>query len=146
MISIIPGYRNRNLLVKWINSHRHHTCVYMGTVLFPFSYIVEQSKAPHSVSQSSSSYVFLFSSRVPHHEYREVRQTYSVSQYCTQMTCARVRLSTYGNSMEILSLPNEPNKIESGACTHTQDELGGIFLNASPGVVPIPLSWKVSYS
>jgi hypothetical protein len=145
MISIIPGYRNRNLLVKWINSHWHHTCVYMGTVLFPFSYIVEQSKAPHSVSQSSSSYVFLFS-RVTHREYREVRHPYSVSQYCTQMTCARVHLSTYGNSMEILSLPNEPNKIESGACTHTQDELGGIFLNASPGVVPIPLSWKVSYS
>ena len=96
MISIIPGYRNRNLLVKWINSHQHHTCVYMGTVLFPFSYIVEQSKAPHSVSQSSSSYVFLFS-RVTHREYCEVCHPYSVSQYCTQMTCARVHLSTYGN-------------------------------------------------
>ncbi len=145
MISIIPGYRNRNLLVKWINSHRHHTCVYMGTVLFPFSYIVEQSKAPNSVSQSSSSYVFLFS-RVTHREYREVRHPYSVSQYCTQMTCARVHLSTYGNSMEILSLPNEPNKIKSGACMHTQDELREIFLNSSPGVVLIPLSWKVLYS
>ncbi len=96
MISIIPGYRNCNILVKWINSHQHHTCVYMGTVLFPFLYIVEQSKAPHSVSQSSSSYVFLFS-RVTHREYREVRHPYSVSQYCTQMTCARVHLSTYGN-------------------------------------------------
>ncbi len=96
MISIIPGYCDCNLLVKWINSHQHHTCVYMGTVLFPFLYIVEQSKAPHSVSQSSSSYVFLFS-RVTHREYREVRHPYSVSQYCTQMTCARVPLSMYGN-------------------------------------------------
>jgi hypothetical protein len=72
MISIIPGYRNRNLLVKWINSHQHHTWVYMGTVLFPFS-------------------------RVTHCEYCEVCHPYSVSQYCTKMTCARVHLSTYGN-------------------------------------------------
>jgi hypothetical protein len=63
MISIIPGYRNRNLLVKWLNSHQHHTCVYMGTVLLPFSYIIEQSKPPNSVSQSSPTHVpvFLFS-------------------------------------------------------------------------------------
>jgi hypothetical protein len=55
MITIIPEYRNpnRNLLVKWINSHQHHTCVYMGTVLFPFSYIytraVESSKLSESI-------------------------------------------------------------------------------------------------
>jgi hypothetical protein len=71
MISIIPEYRNRNLLVKWINSHQHHTRVYMGTVLFPFSYIIEQSKAPNLVSQSSPTHVFLFSF-VTHGEYREV--------------------------------------------------------------------------
>jgi hypothetical protein len=62
---------NRNLLVKWINSHQHHTCVYMGTVLFPFSYIIEQSKASNSASQSSPTHVFLFSF-VTHGEYREV--------------------------------------------------------------------------
>jgi hypothetical protein len=72
MISIIPEYRNRNLLVKWINSHQHHTRVYMGTVLFPFSYIIEQSrKAPNSVSQSSPTHVLLFSF-VTHGEYHEV--------------------------------------------------------------------------
>jgi hypothetical protein len=38
MISIIPEYRNRNLLVKWINFHQHHTCVYMGTVLYLWEY------------------------------------------------------------------------------------------------------------
>jgi hypothetical protein len=44
MISIIPEYRNRNILIKWINSHQHHTCIFMGTVLFPFSYKIEQLK------------------------------------------------------------------------------------------------------
>jgi hypothetical protein len=71
MTSIIPEYPNRNLLVKWINSHQHHTRVYMGTVLFPFSYIIEQLTAPNSVSQSSPTHVFLFSF-VTHYEYREV--------------------------------------------------------------------------
>ena len=47
------------------------TCVYMGTVLLPFSYIIEQSKAPNSVSQSSPTHVLLLS-RVTHREYREV--------------------------------------------------------------------------
>jgi hypothetical protein len=71
MISIIPEYRNRNLLVKWINSHQHHSCVYMGTVLlFPFSYIIEQLQAPNSVSQSIPTHVLLLSS-VTHGEYCE---------------------------------------------------------------------------
>jgi hypothetical protein len=61
MISIIPEYRKRNLFVKWLNSHQHHTCVYMGTVLLPFSYIIEQSKTPNLVSQSSPTHVLLFS-------------------------------------------------------------------------------------
>jgi hypothetical protein len=43
----------------------------METVLFPFSYITEQSKAPNSVSQSSPTHLFLFSF-VTHGEYREV--------------------------------------------------------------------------
>jgi hypothetical protein len=71
MISIIPEYCNRNLLVKWINTHQHHTCVYMGTVLFSFSYKIEQSKVPNSVSQSRPTHVFLFSF-VTYCEYREV--------------------------------------------------------------------------
>jgi hypothetical protein len=43
----------------------------MGTVFFPFSYVIEQSKAPNSVSQSSPTHAFLFSF-VTHGEYREV--------------------------------------------------------------------------
>jgi hypothetical protein len=61
MILIIPGYHNSNILVKWLNSHQHLTCVYMGTVLLPFLYIIEQSKTPNSVSQSSPTHVFLLS-------------------------------------------------------------------------------------
>jgi hypothetical protein len=68
MISIIPGYRNRNLLVKWLNSHQHHTWVYMGTVLLPFSYIIEQSKTP-KLSESIEPYTCILVLTV---EYREV--------------------------------------------------------------------------
>jgi hypothetical protein len=100
MISItIPEYPNRNLLVKWINSHQHHTCVYMGTVLFPFLYIIEQSKAPNSMSQSSPTHVVLFSF-VAHPEYREVlhfSNTYP-------RTCTRVYLSTHGNIVMLCAL------------------------------------------
>jgi hypothetical protein len=100
MVSIIPEYRNRNLLVKWINSHQHHTCVYMGTVLFPFSYIIEQSKAPNSVSQSSPTHVFLLSF-VTHGEYREVLHFPILTRW-------HARVSIYPR-MEILSslLPQE---------------------------------------
>jgi hypothetical protein len=113
MISIIPEYRNRNLLVKWINSHQHHTCVYMGTVLFSFSYIIEQSKAPDSASQSSPTHVLLFLF-VTHREYRAVL-------HFPILTQCHASVSIYPR-MEILSLPIEPNKIESGYCTHTQED------------------------
>jgi hypothetical protein len=94
MILTIPEYRNSNLLVKWINSHLHHTCLYMGTVLFPFSYIIEQSKAPNSVSQSSPTHVFL-SSFVTHSEYREVLRFPILTQW-------HAHVSIYPR-MEILS-------------------------------------------
>jgi hypothetical protein len=87
----------------------------MGTVLFPFSYIIEQSKAPNVASQSSPTHVFLFSF-VTHCEYLEVLRFPILTQW-------HVRMSIYPR-MEIFSLPNEPNKIESGERTHTQDALG----------------------
>jgi hypothetical protein len=98
MTSIISEYRNRNLLVKWINSHQHHTCVYMGTVLFPFSYIIEQLKAPNSVSQSSQTHVFLFSQG--HISWILWGSPFSNTY---PMTCARVHLSTYGNIVRVCS-------------------------------------------
>jgi hypothetical protein len=82
---------------------KSHIAVYMGTVLFPSSYIIEQSKAPNSVSQSSPTHVFLFS-WVTHREYREVLSFPILTQ-------SHARVSIYPR-MEILSLPNEPNTIE----------------------------------
>jgi hypothetical protein len=65
----------------------------MGTVFFPFSYLIEQSKAPNSVSQFNPTHVFLFPF-VTHGEHREVLSPLS-NTYPT--ICACVRLSTYGN-------------------------------------------------
>ena len=103
MISIIPEYCNRNLLVKWINSHQHHTCIYMGTVLLPFLYIIEQSKAPNSVSQSSPTHVFPLVL---------ICQTSWISwgspfSNTYPMTCTRVHLSTYGNIVRNLGYAKE---------------------------------------
>jgi hypothetical protein len=72
MISIIPGYRNRNLLVKWINSHQHHTCVYMGTVLLPFWYIIEQS-TNSKLSESIEPYTCILVLTVEYPEVRHMR-------------------------------------------------------------------------
>jgi hypothetical protein len=51
-----------------------------------------------------------------------------------------ITLSTYGN----LVTPRQTEQIESGcaSCMHAQDERE-IFLDCSPRVVPLPLSWKV---
>jgi hypothetical protein len=136
MISIIPEYCNRNLLVKWINSHRHHTCVYMGTILFPFSHIIEQSKAPNSVSQSSPTHVFLFSF-VTHREYLEVLRFLILTQW-------HARVSVYPR-MEILSI----------FATHCMVVVGTLNFNLSYSLSYIrllsmcrsagsPMSWRNS--
>jgi hypothetical protein len=67
----------------------------MGTVLFPFLYIIEQSKAPNAVSQYSPTHVFLFS-RVTHPEYREVL-------HFPKLTQEHARVYIYPH-MEILSV------------------------------------------
>jgi hypothetical protein len=54
---------------------------------------------------------------VTHPEYCEVLHFPILTQQWHACVSIYLRL-------EILSLSNEPNKIEPGACTHTQGELG----------------------
>jgi hypothetical protein len=104
-------------MVKWINSHRHHTCIYMGTGLFPFSSIVEWSKAPNSFNQSSPKHEFLFSLIISWGS----SHVLSFAIHCTEMTCARVHLSTYGNIVKESSYPRMISARNNGVLPLQQD-------------------------